>query len=491
MKKSVFYVGRLLGRIVEISAYLFLFKEYIYSLYYAMPANDDFALALNWWGHGHLLETFFRIKWNFMNWSGQSGPVSVFFQVFFNPLYWFDNKGHSFGICIIIVNAIIFIGIIAAIQGILKYYFKIENQLVNSIIAFLMIAILTSGFYYNDVYNWWSGLIGYGFMFMLAIQAIKYECRYIAVGNNRDYVCMILLGVLACTSVMCCVPVGIAYLLVIIGNFDYFKNNILRMTLPLGAYVLAGIIVVAAPGNHTRMVARDGGKIPIGESVQTCFELLWERLNEVYYDKKWMVMMLAIILITGLFIEKKASFIRVLLGIIGFVLACVGTILPYVHGNAKTLDSEFAPRAMYMFDYILLLAVAFLILGLGGCLAQIRIDGLAIGKIASVLIAAIFIMSSVSEYEKEDIIQYDLHEKRAIIHESYDRWGQIFEKFSSAKPDSDIFLVEPVITWCPYVYYPGVDSEICDPIVDGDGYANCNQSVAKYFGLSRVAVTFE
>ncbi len=491
MKNSDFFAWRLLVRFFEITAYLIIFWQYIFSLYYAMPANDDFALTLNWWGHGHLLETFLRIKWNFMNWSGQSGPVSIFIQVLLNPLYWFDNKGHSFGICMIIANAVIFIGIINAIKGILRYYFKIENQLVNSLIAFLTIAILTSGFYYNDVYNWWSGLIGYGFMFMLAILAIKFECKYICGGNNRDYAFMILLGMLACTSIMCCVPVGIAYLLVIIGNFDHFKKNILKMTIPVATYVMAGIIVAAAPGNHARMVARDGGQVPIIKSVQVCFELLWDRLNVIFYDKKWMVIMFALLFVLGIFMQKKASFIRVLLGIIGFVLSCVGTILPYVYGNAKTLDSEFAPRAMYMFDYILLLALAFLIVALGGCFAKIQIKDMAVGKIASVVIAITFIAFSIPEYNKEEIIQYDIHKKREIICESYDRWGQIFEQFMSAEPDSDVFLVEPAITWCPYVYYPGIDEEICDPIREGDGYANCNQSAAKYYGLSRVAVTFE
>ena len=46
--------------IVLVCACVVIFLPHIFNIYYSMPANDDFALSLNWWGKGIIGEAFMR-----------------------------------------------------------------------------------------------------------------------------------------------------------------------------------------------------------------------------------------------------------------------------------------------------------------------------------------------------------------------------------------------------------------------------------------------
>ena len=159
--------------------YILLCSSYVYSIYYSMPANDDFAWAIEWWSKNRMVEMFHRIAWNYTNSFGNSGIFAIAVQILFNPLYHFENTGHSFGISMIIVNVLILVGILLAVRSIFKYLFAISEDIVLDILTFLVACLLTTSYYYSDVYNWWSGTPGYsGMMMMLLITCasiLKYQ----------------------------------------------------------------------------------------------------------------------------------------------------------------------------------------------------------------------------------------------------------------------------------------------------------------------------
>ena len=41
--------------------YIIVFIPYVFCIYNSMPANDDFALSLNWWGKGIVGEAIERV----------------------------------------------------------------------------------------------------------------------------------------------------------------------------------------------------------------------------------------------------------------------------------------------------------------------------------------------------------------------------------------------------------------------------------------------
>ena len=92
---------------VLLIGYILLLAPFVYAVFYSMPANDDFALGINWWGENIIVEGFKRMAWNYLHWFGQSGTIAILIQVILNPLYWFKNVGHSFGICMMIVFLVI------------------------------------------------------------------------------------------------------------------------------------------------------------------------------------------------------------------------------------------------------------------------------------------------------------------------------------------------------------------------------------------------
>ena len=166
--------------------YIAIFLPFIYSIFYSMPANDDFAWAIEWWSKNRIVETFHRIAWNYSNSFGNSGIFAIAIQILFNPLYLFDNAGHSFGICMIIANVLIFIGILWATRSVFEYLFKIEKVFILDILTLLVALLVTTSYYYSDVYNWWSGTPGYSGMMMMCMITCAAVLRYQDdISNNK------------------------------------------------------------------------------------------------------------------------------------------------------------------------------------------------------------------------------------------------------------------------------------------------------------------
>ena len=129
-------------RIILIIGLCALLAPFIYSVYYSMPANDDFAWAISWFSSNRIVESFCRVGWNYMNSFGNSGIFAILIQVLFNPLYLFDNAGHSFGICMMVFFLLIFVTMIWAIRRLLVNLCGVTDDAVADVVTFLITVLL-------------------------------------------------------------------------------------------------------------------------------------------------------------------------------------------------------------------------------------------------------------------------------------------------------------------------------------------------------------
>lgn len=471
--------------------YIIVFIPYVFCIYNSMPANDDFALSLNWWGKGIVGEAIERVVWNYNNWFGQSGIIAILIQVLCNPLHWFNNSGHSFGICMLIANTIVMVFIIKSIRDILNSLLECKYSVICDIATFLIILIISSGNYYCDVYNWWSGFVGYAMMMLFSVLSIKNTVKYNVYGKNNNYILQIFWGICACTSLMCCVPVGVFYLIFTILFFRKNKDRLIKRILPFVMYVAAGVLTVAAPGNYGRKDYDESNTII--SAIKVSLYIIVRRMKNTFIDKRWMLFLFIALVLCGMFCRSKfgKEMISIIIGIFGVIVSALGTILPYVYGNGKSIYEEFAPRAYYMLDYVLFIGMGIIAVYIGVFISYIigEKNRYVFGGFAS--IAVLLLVYSILTGEIKQCAQIDIVNKSEIITESYDVWNGIFREIDQAAPDSDLIIRRPQLTWCQYVYYPGIDEEVCLPIQPGEKYANCNQSAAKHFGVNSVSVIFE
>ena len=473
--------------------YLAIFLPFIYSIFYSMPANDDFAWALEWWSTNRVVEMFHRIGWNYTNSFGNSGIFAIAIQVLFNPLYLFDNAGHSFGICMIIVNTIIIVGVLWATRTVFKYLFKLENQVVLDVITFLVALLVTTSYYYSDVYNWWSGTPGYSGMMMMCIISVAAMLRYQDdIASNKKYVAMIILGMITCTSMMYCVAIGSMY--VTLSFIMGWKNgeSVKRKTLPLVLYIISGILMAIAPGNYTRMSNENSAGNSLFNAIIVTAYRIYFRLKLTLQTKPWVVAIFAIIFVLGLYIgsQRKHNIFKIIFGYICVIVSAFSGLLLYVYGSAKTIDSEFTPRVYYVEDYMIFIGSAVAVFAIGAWVKQI----LKLQAKTSVMAAAacLCIMAggvlSLKGGAYQQIIQYDIYQKSALIKESWYFWDDILNEVIAAEDGAEVVIDRDNVDWCQYSYYVSLDEIPRETLTEDAKYGNCNQCASKYYGVDSIIV---
>ncbi len=472
--------------------YIAIFASFIYSIYYSMPANDDFAWAIEWWSSNRVVEMFHRIGWNYMNSFGNSGIFAIAIQILFNPLYLFNNAGHSFGICMIIVNAIIIIGILWAVRTMFKYMFQIESPLVLDIITFLVALLVTTSYYYSDVYNWWSGTPGYSGMMMMCLISCAAMLRYQADRTKKRYIAMIILGMIACTSMMYCVAVGAFYVLttfvVHLKNGDTIKKKLL----PLGMYILSGVLMVIAPGNYTRMSNEESTDASLTNAIMVTAHRIISRLITTIQTKPWVVLIMVLILFLGVAIgsQRKHNIFVIIFAMACDIVAAFSGLLLYVYGSNKTIDAEFTPRVYYVEDYMIFIGMALAVYAIGAWIRQIlrlQISNMVAAGVSAaiVLVTAIYMMTG-GRYT--GVIQVDIMAHADLIKESWVFWDEILQEVESADSGADLVIDRENVDWCQYSYYVSLDEIPRDTLSEDARYGNCNQCASKYYGVDSIIV---
>jgi hypothetical protein len=457
-----------------------------------MPATDDYAWAIEWFSTNRLVEVVKRVQWNYMNWFGQSGVFAVVIQILFNPLYWFKDVGHSFGICMVLVYTLIVVGLISAIKGLAKSLLKIEDEFIRSVFTFLLITLLFTTYYYNDVYNWWSGTPGYSMMMVVMLFSMKYISDYV---NNRDkksYIKMIITGAIACTGLMNCVAIGLFYILEVFFN-EEFKERVKKDVMPLVIYVISGVITVIAPGNYRRTESYDKGDVQYIGSLFVAVYRILKRAVETLLIYPWTIALFLLIVIFSMTYtgrDKIPSLKRIVVGVIFTITSAVGAMYPYVAGERKQIEDGFAERAFFVTDFIMFIGFAFIVFQLGQyILAKSKKN---VGKKVAIGIGlCIMSISLFAAKTKEKLmyfVPYDIIMHRAEIAEIYYTWEDIISEIENSSEDV-VAVKREHVPWTRFSYPAGIDpGEYTRIKVNTNYYGNTNQCSQIWYGKEKIQV---
>ncbi len=478
--------------LILVLGYVLLFAPFVYSIFYSMPANDDFAWAIDWWSDNRLIEALHRVQYNYMITYGNSGLVAILIQVLFHPLHIFNNVGHSFGICMIVANVIIFTILITSVRRLFKYLFEMDSDVALDVLTFLVTALVTTTYYYSDVYNWWSGTPGYAGMMVMSVLTCSMMAKYLKTKNQKTYIAMIVFGLIACTSMMYDVLIGGFYVLMFFIIERKNQDTLKKKIFPLALYIVMGIIQVIAPGNFTRMDVEDRYSQGMVAAIIVTIKRILMRMATTVANKPWVVMLFIFICLIGIIVKNKREvhFLNIVLGmIVTMVSAFVGVLL-YVYGQDKRIDSEFTPRIYYVEDYIIFIGCALAVFALGCYFGQkfsISISkNVAITVVSAVGVIALADIFVTGKYA--EIIQVDIVAKADIIRDSYYLWDGIIDEVVAAEDGADVVIERENVPWCQYSYYTSFDDIPRETLTDEDKYGTCNQCASKYYGVDSILV---
>lgn len=489
----------LITRIVLAVGYIALLAPFIYSVYYSMPANDDFAWAIDWWGQGRFLEMIHRVGYNYMYSFGNSGIFAIMIQVLFNPLYWFNNQGHSFGICMIVVFVLVFGGIIAAVRRLFKYFCETTDELHADVFTFLVTLLLFTSFYYSDVYNWWSGIPGYAFMFLMEVITMGNAAKYMQMRNQKLYIAMIITGMVACTSVMYCVTTGLFYVVYVFLINRKDGDSFIKKAVPLVCYIITGVLMVIAPGIGTRMDSEQSSDATIVTAAQVTIYRVITRAKDAFLTKPWIGLLFLLIIILGcsMGVRKNArvpKLVYIAIGLVGTFISAFGAVLLYVYGSNKSFDSEFTPRIYFVEDYIVFVGLAIVAFRLGQWIA-VKVKRELVGKAYYAVVAVVLVLGIANCYRGgvyQQMIPLDIMDKSEIIKESWYFWDEILDEVIAAAETegetADVVIDRQNVSWCQYSYYVSLDEIPREPLTDDARYGNCNQCASKYYGVRSIIV---
>lgn len=471
--------------------YVLLLSPFAYSVFYSMPANDDFAWALTWWSDNRIVEMFHRVHWNYTNSFGNSGIFAIMIQVLFNPLYWFDNAGHSFGICQLIAFFIVVVPLLIVVRKFFITVGYLTDKRAADIATFLVAVMLYTSYYYSDVYNWWSGTPGYAMMMVVAVFTLVNIAKHQQTLEKSTYVAMIITGMIACTSMMYCVTIGVFYVIYVF--IVHWKNgeSFLKKAMPLACYIIAGVLMLIAPGNHTRMGNENAMNASVKASVIVTAVCNLLRLRASIISKPIAVLAIVLIMVIGVIAKgkKKPRILLVILGAVGVLVAGFGAVLPYVYGSSKALDSEFTGRVYFVEDYITIIGFAIAAFKLGQWIGHmVTLESICkICGAVAVLATVIALMYGQKHGYLVQLLPYDITQKSDIIKTTYYFWDDILDKIQES-PEDDVVIDRTNVTWIPYVYPCGIDGDYQPTLSDDAKYGNCNQCASKYFGKKSIVV---
>ena len=303
---------------------------------------------------------------------------------------------------------------------------------------------------------------------------------------------MIILGMVTCTSMMYCVAVGSMY--VTFSFIMRYKNgeSIKRKVLPLVLYIIAGVLMAIAPGNYTRMSNENTSGYSLFNAVIVTACRIWLRAKTTIQTKPWAVAILLIVLIVGIYVgsAKKQNIFVIAFGYLCVIVSAFSGLLLYVYGSAKQLDSEFTPRVYYVEDYMMFIGTAIVLFAMGAWIKQklcVQIkDSITIGLVCLCIFAGCIFSIKGDSYQQ--IIQYDVYQKSALIKESWYFWNEILDEVVAAEDGADVVINRENVDWCQYSYYVSLDEIPRETLSEDAKYGNCNQCASKYYGVDSIIV---
>ncbi len=462
MKKSI-------SRILYTLGYMLVFLPICFSVYYSVPACDDFAAAIRRNGQSLFSQS---CRYGFGMWKVWGGRwLTQFFQTLLNPLNSHEHLGHKYGIFMIVIFIITTIAIVYGLTVIIQRILGKESRYI-SIVRFLVIVILFSTNYYSECYNWYVGAMVYTVPFAFIFIAVASMIKYIdsKEQSKLHYWIIILAGIFPTTIEYCDLPMGLLYL-----YFVYYcrwsarrtesLGNKIRNAVPLLVYIICGISNVFAPGNSARQQYYNLELNPIRSFVQFVIDVIL-RIQDLITEKPAIILLLFIVFFIGILSNKENDGCneKILVPFILFALMTFGSLYPYIYGRALT-TTYIDIRMEYVLDYCIELGLVVLLIKLGRIAAkkfdlqfkpkELFIIGAGFGLISYIAL--------IPNYAYLDIMQIDLLRNRGVIVESYNYWDGIMTEIENSDDDDVVITRDTEPIWSRYFFPLG--------LTDGDTYA--------------------
>ncbi|SFO35496.1 hypothetical protein SAMN05216351_10754 [Pseudobutyrivibrio sp. JW11] len=441
--------------------YFILFIPVFYSIYYSVPASDDFAMALGRDAYGNVVSEFIAAVVFF--WTKRGGTICSFVaEYLINPLNLHVHLGHWYGIYMIIAFIICMFLIYMGLKKLVFYVLKDADNapFASEIITFLVIFMLIENYYYVETYNWYVGMISYAGVMALLFLNIFLTLRFAETGKKSAYVWMIVTGVIVANTSAFDIPLGAFFVYIVLFNkeFDKFVSSIFKKVLPLLLYIAMGLITIMAPGNYARQSQYTEG-VSVGTALrQTVADVQF--FGMAIIKERPVTLIIAVMLVLlGFAVNNKQRKRPGNIILYGIVAVCVwiGCILPYVYGRGMT-RTYLDVRMQYVLDYFIEIGICIGCVMLGQWIAYIiKVDLSKAAYIATCAVAVLGVAALVATGRYATTVTYEVYAKHADIAASYDLWNGILLEIENSS-DSDVTVDRDYnVSWNKYFLYSGME----------------------------------
>ncbi|WP_143483253.1 hypothetical protein [Pseudobutyrivibrio ruminis] len=466
----------------------------MYSIYYSVPASDDFAMALGRDAYGNPVAEFFKAVGFF--WNNRGGTIIWFIIEFLlNPLNLHIHLGHAYGIYMIVAFLLCFGVILYSVSTVFNYFLKnIEKaKLISSVITFLTAVMLIQNYYYVEAYNWYVGMVAYPMGLAGLFLVLAYLIRYSQTGNKKFLIALTIIGVIVANNTPFDVPIGIIFLYVVFLRKG-FNNHIpvfIKRYIPLICFMASGLAAVTAPGNSARQ-GQYTEPVPLSNSlIQTFADVKYFGML-IIKERPVTFIIAAVLVIIGFAANTKAHKKPeniITLAIASF-LVCFGTVLPYVYGRGMT-RTYLDVRMQYVLDYFIQISICFGCFVLGQWIGYIVKTNLEkLGYIAACAVAVLGACALIVTGRYATTVSYEVYAKCAEIKASYDLWNGILLEIEQSDSDDVVVNRDYNIHWNKYFLYSGMEpGEVY--AVDLDAFYDSQQILPNvYYKKNSITVNY-
>lgn len=446
-------------KIIRILCYLILILPMLYSIYYSVPASDDFAMALGRSNSKGFFADLFSNTGFF--YTKRGGTIIAFFvEMIINPLNAHAHLGHLYGLYMIVAFLLATLAIVYFLRVLIAFIAPDLDEKYLKAAQLIILAVLYSTYYYSEAYNWFVGMVAYGLPMIMALLTFAFIIRYSDTAEHKYFILMIITGIIAANNSVLDVPLGIFYLYVI--YYKAKRKPDLHNALPLIIMIISGLVGVLSPGNFVRksQYVDASGPSFIRICVQVCIDIA-ERTFRIIVDHPFTVVLFIALVLVGIVSNYKAreNTPNILLVFILGLLAQAGSLLPYVYARGFT-TTYVDIRVQYVMDYFIELNLCVVCILIGRYIAhRVQMQITDQTKVATLFALALFIYASViNNYGYLEIAQVGILKEHSTITASYNYWNGILTEIESSDESNLVIERDYSIAWSEYFFAPGIDS---------------------------------
>ena len=449
-----------LGLIIIAVMYVITFLPYFYSIYYAVPASDDFAMTLGRDNYSNAFNEF--IKAIPFYWTKRGGGILWFaIQILLNPLNLHVHLGHTYGLYMICNFMLYLFVYMYTMKTILEYHFNEDNKLYIYIIILLTFFMFLQNNYYVEVYNWYVGMNAYALPLATAMCFITFMIKYSSSGKRRHLLLMLMFGAVTSNAMAYCVLLGVSYIYIVVykKGFDGYLTGRKKM-MPLFLFIIIGFITVFAPGNFSRQKQYVDNSVTLISILKYTFlDIIYSAYTMVRY-RPWTLIVGAIVVYISFVYGKKTQKCLKNMVVFGLcaLLACFGCVFPYVYGRSMQ-QIYMDVRMQFYVDILVELSFALICVMFGELLYLLaRNEGKRknVKRILVLLIGLLF-FSSLATGNMKTSVTIDLLQKSDDIAKSYRFWDGILKEIESSKDEDVVIYRNENVVWNKYFLYSGIE----------------------------------